>query len=476
MSQPAPPLPDHSATAEKKSAAALSVTAAACMALLKLVVGLLSGSLGLLSDAAHSGIDLAGSTLTLFSVRVSDKPADEDHPYGHAKVENLSAFIETFLMLASAVWITVQAIIRIFFRPVELRYSFWPLLVLAISMVVDFSRSRHLKAVAVRHHSEALAADAFHFASDIWASAAVFIGFGIAWVGWVLNIPWLRFADSVAAIVVSALIFYFGMQLALRTVGALTDSVSPETSHRVLHELQRTEGVLAVDQARMRRAGAKYFADFTLSLSRQLTFQKVEDLVREATAAVHRVLPDADVVIHTVPRSTVAESIFDQIRAVASRNNVTLHDISVQSIGGRLRVEQHLEVNENLSLQQAHSFVRKIEDEIRQDLPQVTEVLTHIENEPATIESPQILERNRRVEDRLRRAAAEFPAILDIHEVVTGRVGDKLQVSCHCTLPDDMPMQQVHEIITGLEDHLKLKAPEISRVLIHPEPATDNRH
>lgn len=466
----------HSATAEKKSAAALSIAAAATMAVLKLVVGLLTGSLGMLSDAAHSGIDLIGSALTLFSVRVSDKPADEDHPYGHAKFENLSAYTETFLMLASAIWITAEAIIRIFFKTVAIDYNFWPLLVLVTSMVVDFSRSRHLKAVAVRHQSEALAADAFHFASDIWASAAVFIGFSIAWIGSILNIPSLRFADSIAAIVVSALIFYFGLRLAWRTVGALTDSVAPDTRRRVLYELQRTEGVLSVDQARMRRAGAKYFADFTLSLSRQLTFQRVEDLVREATNAVQRVLPDADVVIHTIPRSTVAESIFDQIRAVASRNNVTLHDISVQSIGDRLRVEQHLEVNESLSLQQAHSFVRRIEDEIRQDLPQVAEVLTHIENEPATIESPQILERNRRIEARLRRAAAEFPAILDIHEVVTGRVGDKLQVSCHCTLPDEMPMQQVHEIITGLEDHLKLKVPEISRVLIHPEPATDNRH
>ena len=462
--------------AEKTSAATLSVLAAGTMTVLKLIVGLLSGSLGVLSDAAHSGIDLAGAVLTLLSVRVSDKPADEDHPYGHAKIENLSAFIETFLMLASSVWITSEAIVRIFIKPEALRYSFWPLLVLAASMCVDFWRSRHLKVVATRHQSEALAADAFHFSSDIWSSAAVFIGLCVAWTGHILNIPWLRYADPIAAIVVAVLILYFGWKLAWRTVGALTDSVSPETRRRVLAELQQTDGVLAVDQARMRRSGSRYFADFTLSLSRHLTFQKTEDLVREATAAVHRVIPGADVIIHTVPRSTTAESVFDEIRAVAARNNVTLHEISVQSIGGRLRVEQHLEVDENLSLQQAHSFVRHIEDEIRRDLPQVAEVLTHIENEPATIENPEFLESDRKIEKRLRRAASQFPPILDIHEIVTRRVGDKLQVSCHCTLPDNMPMQQVHEIITGLENRLKLEAPELSRVLIHPEPATDSRH
>lgn len=468
--------PVRTASAEKKLAAALSVTAAGVMAVLKLIVGLLTGSLGMLSDAAHSGIDLAGAILTLLSVRVSDKPADEDHPYGHAKVENLSAFIETFLMLASSVWITAEAIIRIFIEPVALRYSVWPLLVLSLSMVVDFWRSRQLKAVATRHQSDALAADAFHFASDIWSSAAVFIGLCAAWTGHILNIPWLRFADPVAAIVVAMLILHFGWRLAWRTVGALTDSVAPETRRLVLRELQLTDGVLAIDQARMRRAGNKYFADFTLSLSRQLTFQRVEDLVSEATDAVHRVLPGADVVIHTVPRSTLAESIFDKIRAVAARNNVTLHEISVQSIGDRLRVEQHLEVNENLSLSQAHSFVRHIEDEIRTELPQVGEVLTHIENEPATIETPQIVDLDRGLEAHLRHAASGFSAIVDIHEVAIGRIGDKLQISCHCTLPDEMPMQQVHEIITGLEDRFKLECPEVYRVLIHPEPATDNRH
>lgn len=476
MSQVLVQKPVPNATDEKGLAAALSVTAACVMTVLKLIVGLLTGSLGMLSDAAHSGIDLAGAVLTLLSVRVSDKPADEDHPYGHAKIENISAFIETFLMLASSVWITAEAIIRIFIKPVSLKYSVWPLLVLALSMSVDFWRSRQLKTVAKRYQSEALAADAFHFASDIWSSAAVFAGLCTAWAGSVLNISALRFADPIAAIVVSVLILHFGWRLAWRTVGALTDSVSPETRRRVLAELQRIDDVLSIDQARMRRAGSKYFADFTLSLSRQLTFQRAEDLVSDATAAVQRVLPGADVVIHTVPRSTLAESIFDKIRAVAARNNVTLHDISVQSIGDRLRVEQHLEVAEGLSLRQAHSFARRIEDEIRHELPQVAEVLTHIENEPATIESPQILERDRSIEARLRHAASAFPAILDIHDIVTGRIGDRIQVSCHCTLPDNMSMQQVHEIITGLEDRFKLECPYVYRVLIHPEPASDNCH
>lgn len=466
---------------EKRSAAFLSVAAACVITALKLIVGILTGSLGMLSDAAHSGVDLIGAGLTFLSVRVSDKPADENHPYGHGKVENLSAFVETFLMLASSVWIMIEAIIRIFVHPVPVRLSVWPFLVLLTSIFVDFGRSRKLKSVADRYHSDALAANALHFSSDIWSSVAVLIGLAASWLGSSamgrsMGLKWMRFADSVAAIVVALLILHFAWRLAWRTIGALTDAIPEDISRRVLRELRSVDGVLSVDQARMRRSGGRYFADFALSLSRQLTFQRTEELVREATDAVRRILPEADVVIHTVPRSPGEESIFDKVRAVASRNNVVLHDVSVQSFKGKLRVEHHIEVKENMPLREAHGFVRRIEDEIRRELPQVSSVLTHIESEPATIENPQKIERDRRLEKRLRHAASTLPEIIDIHEVITGRMGDKLQLSCHCTLPDEMPMQRVHEVITELEGRFKVECPDVYRVLIHPEPATDNHH
>jgi len=234
--------------------------------------------------------------------------------------------------------------------------------------------------------------------------------------------------------------------------------------------------VLGVDQVRMRRSGTRYFADLTLSMPRQLTFQRSEQLVRDATLAVQRVVPEADVVIHTVPRSTSAESIFDKVRAVASRNNVMLHDVSIQSLDDGLHVEQHIEVPEEMPLLQAHEFVRGIEDQIRRELPQVQSVLTHIESEPATIEKPITLVQDQHMEAELRASARTLPEIIDIHEVMVGRIGESISLSCHCTLPDDLPMQRVHAIITALEDRFKLRCPQIDRVLIHPEPAADNHH
>lgn len=465
-----------SAGQEKRRAALASVGVATLMTAVKLAVGLLTGSLGVLSDAAHSGLDLAGSALTFLSVHVADRPADWNHPYGHAKVENVSAFVETGLMAASAFWISYEALRRIFFHPVTLRYSFWPLLVLAASISLDFWRSRRLRAVARRYGSEALEADALHFASDIWASVAVLAGLCASWVGSLLHVGWLRYADPGAALVVSAMILVFGSRLAWRAVGALTDQIPPELRTQVLNEVRRTDGVLEIDQARIRRSGASWFADVTLSLSRQLTFQRAEDLVRDATIAVQRVLPGADVVVRTVPRSTVAESIFDRVRAVASRNNALLHDVSIESFPDGLHVEQHIEIHETTPLLEAHRFVHDLEEQIRRELPQVGSVLTHIESEAVTIEAPVRIDQNRRLERHLRHAAAEIPDIVDIHEVLVDRVGERLHVTCHCTLPDTMPMRQVHDSITALENRFKLECPEVDRVLIHPEPASDNQH
>ena len=465
-----------SAASEKAAVAMSSAAAAFAVTLLKLATGLLSGSLGVLSDAAHSGLDLLGAGLTFLSVRVADKPADEDHPYGHAKVENISAFAEVFVMVASAVWIGADAIGRMARHAAGVRYAAWPLLVLVLSVGVDLWRSRRLREVAARTHSAALAADAVHFASDIWASAAVFVGVALTSAGERFHISALRYADSVAALLVSLMILVFAWNIGRRSVGTLVDATPRETRRRVLQEVRRVHGVLAVDQARMRSAGAAHFADLTLSMSRQLTFQRAEQLVQEATSAVRRVLPDADVVIRTVPRETETESIFDRVRAVALRNNVTLHDISVQTVGGGLRIEQHLEVNERLPLKRAHSFVRRIEDEIRDALPQVESVLTHIESEPATIERPELQARDRVMEEQLRSAAAPLPEILDVHDVVVSRVGDRFQLSCHCAMPDELEMYRVHQVITSLEDRFKIHCPEVDRVLIHPEPVTDSRH
>ena len=264
---------------EKQRVARHSMAAAAAMTLLKIAAGLLSGSLGVLSDAAHSGLDLVGAALTYFSVHVSDKPADEDHTYGHGKIENLSAFSEAGLMALSCAWIMWEAVERIFFHAVEMHHSLWPVLVLVTSIGVDIWRSRQLRAVAVRTGSPALATDAFHFASDIWATSAVLVGLAAAWAGERFQIALLHYADPLAAIVVSLMILRMTVRLGHEAVAALVDEIPAETRRKLVREVERVDGVLAVERARVRRAGAGYFADVSLALPRRYTFEHTGDLV-----------------------------------------------------------------------------------------------------------------------------------------------------------------------------------------------------
>ena len=378
-------------------------------------------------------------------------------------------------MAVSCAWIIGEAVARIVHHTVELRHSIWPVLVLVTSITVDYWRSRQLRNVAKRTGSPALATDAFHFASDIWATVAVLAGLGASWAGAFFGIWWLRYADPLAAVMVSLMILRITLRVARETVDVLMDHIPVETRRHIVSEVERVPGVLAVEQARVRKAGPAYFADLTLALPRRYTFEHTGELVRAATDAVHRALPEADVVIRTVPRKGRAESIFDRVRAVAARNNVSVHELSVQSHHGRLRVELHVELDENMPLLEAHTFVTAMEAEILRETPEIDSVLTHIESEPATIEQPEeMVVEDRRIEFALRAAAGNFKDVVDVHEIMVRRAGEHIDLSCHCTLPDNLTMQRVHEVITGLEDRFKLECPEVQRVTIHPEPATDN--
>jgi len=471
-------------SAAKRAAAFSSLMAALAITLLKLITGVLAGSLGMLSEAAHSGIDLIAAAITLITVRVSDRPADEDHNYGHGKLESLSAAFEILLMAGSCYWIAREALQRILHHNhLALRWSVWPFVVLLLSMAVDFTRSRQLHRVAQAQRSDALEADAIHFGTDLWSSAAVFLGLLASFVGQRLSLPALEYADPIAALVVAVVILRVTYTLARRTIDSLLDATPSEARAQIrrdlVNDLEAVDGVLTVERVRVRRSGSDYFVDLTLGMPRNLTFQRSEQITFAATAAVQQRLPGADVVIHPVPTATVGESVFDRIRAVAARSNLNLHDVSVQQYEGALHVEQHLEVPETMSLQQAHDVATQLETEIRREVPSVDTVLTHIESEPATIAYPAQFAANEHLTKQLRETAQHFPEIHDIHEISVTRghsgAANSVQINCHISLPDDLPMSRVHDVITEFEGEFRLHHPQVSRVLIHPEPATDNR-
>ena len=461
--------------AEKRAVAGNSVLAALLITGGKIVVGVTTGSLGILSEAAHSALDLIAALLTYLSVGVSDKPADADHQYGHGKVENFSAFVETGLLLLTCVWVIYEAIVRLFFRRVEVEPSVWAFAVMLISMAVDYWRSRALGRIATKYDSQALEADALHFSTDIWSAGVVVLGLALILAGRIYNLDWLRLADPIAALFVAGVIVSVSWRLARRTIDALLDAAPAGVRAQITDAVSHVDGVLEIGRVRIRRSGNRYFADLAVGLARTVTFQRSEQLVEAVTVAVRGILPDADVTVQPLPRAQRSENIFDRIRAVATRHNLNVHDITVQDFDGQLHVEQHVELDERMTLKDAHDQVTELEADMRHDVPEIAAILTHIESEPATIEKPEELVRDADLERQLKVVATEFPDVLDVHEFVITRVRGRLYVSCHCTIADNLSLVRVHDIQTELEIRFKQAAPELFRVLIHPEPSTDNR-
>jgi divalent metal cation (Fe/Co/Zn/Cd) transporter len=302
----------------------------------------------------------------------------------------------------------------------------------------------------------------------------VILGLLLVTIGEKFNISWLRVADPLAALAVACVVVTVSWRLATQTMDALLDAAPTGIRNQVIGAVQRVPGVIEVDRVRIRRAGNHYFADLTVGFGRNLTFQRSDQLAAEVVATVTRLLPDVDVVVHSTALPLRGENMFDRIRAVASSNNLGVHDISIQDLDGRLHVEQHLELNERLSLKEAHDFVTVLESEIREKVPEISTILTHIESEPATIETAHHLVEEPALEEKLRAVTREFPQVIDLHDFEFKRVAGKLYVSCHCTMSDTLPLSRVHEVMTAIETRFKQVDPELFRVLIHPEPQTDN--
>ncbi len=293
------------AVKEKRSAALSSVAAAIGLTGMKLVVGLLTGSLGILSEAAHSGLDLVAALVTFLAVRVSDKPADDNHHYGHGKVENISALLETLLLLATCVWIIYEAIQRLFYRHVQVEASIWAFLVMGISIVVDLTRSRILKQAAVKHKSQALEADALHFSTDIWSSSVVIVGLaGVKLAEWFPGLQFLHSADAVAALGVSMIVIYVSLQLGKRSIDGLLDTAPQGLVEQITQAVEMVRGVEDIHHIRVLPSGANVFIDAHVLVKGAISLEETHTLMDEVENVIHAIVPGADVTIHPEPLET----------------------------------------------------------------------------------------------------------------------------------------------------------------------------
>jgi cation diffusion facilitator family transporter len=464
------------AVQEKKRAALLSIASAMVLLCLKTFLVWRTGSLGVLSEALHSGLDLVAAIITFLSVLVADQPADLRHPYGHGKFENFSAFIETGLLILTAIYIIYEAFSRLFFHSVHIEPSLTAILILCVALLIDMTRARALNRVAAKHLSEALEADALHFSTDVWSTVVVILGIALVWAGNAWDMPWLAYADSLAGLAVAGVILWVGSQLGRRTMDALLDAAPAGLQEEIAEAIGRMEGVLRVERVRVRRAGNRHFVDATISVPRTSGLEQVHDLTDAIEKRVSQIVP-ADVVVHTEPRAPSDEHLFESIRAVAQHMGLAVHDITASQQGHQVFVELHLEVDENLSLRDAHNRSTELEQAIQRlgNRDYKLDVNIHIEPLGRHIATPDIGAGEMRqlemaVESFVNHLQRNYDELINCHEVRVRQVEHHILVSCHCVMKADLSITRIHDVLAAIEDLVKERFPQISRVTIHPEP------
>ncbi|MGH9355192.1 MAG: cation-efflux pump, partial [Terriglobia bacterium] len=437
---------------QKQAVAWSSLLAAALLVLLKTTVGWLTGSLGILSEAAHSGLDLVAAFITLLSVRLADRPADSSHPFGHGKFEHLSVFAETTLLLVTCGWIVFEAVRRLS-SPVHVRLSVWAFVVMGISIIVDALRSRSLSEAARRHNSQALEADALHFSTDIYGSSAVILGLLLILASQKWHIPWLRIGDPAAALAVAAITVYISARLGKRTVDALVDAAPSGIPLRIAGAIAGTPDVLNPERIRVRQSGSRLFVDLRLTLRSNIPLERAQAVEDQVESRVQELYPGADVVIHSAPQNPPAGDLVGKIRAVAHRSDFQIHDMTPYELpGGRVNLSLDLELDPELTLAAAHRKATELENEIKRQVPEVNEVNIHVE--PMRNQVEPALEAGwlrGSVKNTLLLIARETPGIVDCHDLVAHQVGSNILVSLHCTLDADLPLGRVHDITEDLE-------------------------
>ena len=411
---------------------------------------------------------MGAAVLTWFAVRIGDQPADERHPYGHGKVESVSALIETGLLFVTAAWIIKEAVTRLLAETVAVEFTWWSVAVIVASILIDIGRSRALAKVARETGSQALEADALHFSSDILSSCAVLVGLGLVWVGWPKG-------DAVAALGVAAFVMLAGWRLGSRTIDVLVDAAPQGIAERIGDVAAAVAGIARVELVRARPAGPVVFAEVVIKVGRTLHLEQVEALRQAVIAHLAAELPEVQPIVIAEPQALSDESIAETVRVLAAARGLSVHHVGVAAMGDRPHLSFDMEVDESLTIVAAHAIATELEAALATELGAEVTIDTHIDPRRATDFSgtPPTEDRLDDVHAAVTRAAAEEELVESVHNLEAQEREDGLYVSFHCLFPDLAPIGQVHQATVRLEHRLRDAVHGISRVVVHAEPVSD---
>jgi len=494
---------------EKTKVALISIIASASLALFKFVIAQMTGSLAILSESLHSGLDIMAAIMTLYAIRMVIRPPDLEHPYGYAKFESLTSLAETILLFVAAGWIFYDGFQRIFFIHSEPEITFFSFAVMIVSILVDYSRSKTLYRIAHKYGSQALEADALHFKTDMLTSGVVLVGLVVVYLFGISN------ADSYAAIIVAGVIVYTSLGLGRRTLDVLLDKAPKGIQGQILESITGFEGVKNVHSVRVRKVSSETFVDLHIEVPRIYTHDKAHKIATNVENKIrNEILPNSDVVVHVdAIEDNLTETIKDKIMLIATNypaiKNVhslylsTPNDQNIDSIkknksnalslrneSNRMFLHLYLDVqiDSMLDLKTAHDIVDDFERKIKEEISSIKNITTHIETE-ADIESSIGKEEttiDQSFINKIKNIALSVDGVSDCKDIALVFAGNEVHITLTIKLnslyikadsdvnKDDFNNNKLsvvlaHKIATNLQNKI-LENTDATRVVIHTEP------
>jgi cation diffusion facilitator family transporter len=453
----------------KKAVTTASVVASGGLAALKLVVGWLSGSLGILAEAAHSLLDLISSLITLLVVRVAAAPPDSNHPYGHERAEQLGALAGMTLLAGTGFLILYHAFDTIFFHPAAPVVSFWAFGVMIVSVVVDFFRARALRKAAAEHSSSALASDAEHFSNDMLGAISVLIGLALIALRDPFRLPdWLiTRADAVAALIVASIAFRSVWTLGSNAVRSLMDDVPRGLTDRLKKRVESVDGVVrGTVVVRTRFVGNRPFVEVKLGTARGASLESAHQLAEVVEKELSAELGDAEAIVHVEPAATPDEPRAASTRAIADKLGLRVHNLNIYLVGRETRIELDLELPDSLTLAEAHRHSEKLENALKKELPGTVFVTVH--PEPRSDEPKPAVKHpasTRRVEETL----SKLPEASNVKVQDVLVTDEGLVVTIEKSFNGSTSLEQTHEVMASLERAIYSTLPDVIRVHVNPE-------
>lgn len=464
---------------EKQRVAFTSVIAAVFLTIVKIIVGVLTGSLGILAEAAHSALDLGAAVVTFFAVKMADKPADMDHNYGHGKIESFSALIETVLLLVTCGWIMYEALERLFLGktvPIDTVEATWGVGIMILSIMINISRARALKRVAKKYGSQALEADALHFDSDVWSSMVVIGGLICVAIGDYFNITLLDYGDPIAALGVSVLVILVSAKLGKRTIDVLLDTAPKGMVSSILHEVNSIKGVLDVANVRVRPSGPNFFIDLSVGIGKNESHRVVHSIVDEIRDRVQNKIPNSDVVISTFPISVAGaedREVYHAVKSIVDRFPIctNIHNIHVYEVAGKKYIAVHIEVKELMSLKDSHDLSHEMSARIQEAMNDIEDVSVnfefvkqrHIVAEDVTCKSENLI-------TEISALLNKAPDKLNCHDIRVYSNADKLTIFLHCEMCGSYTTEKAEIITKNISNKIRRIFDDVESVHIHVEP------